>query len=145
MTTFWRQFDWVCTLGIYIPHVHIFVKMSSNWRYLVASINGQNKVENVRLFFGYFWPWKANNWRWKSVEKSSNWPWILTSENSWKIVKLTLNTDVKKQLKRVEILTDFFCEKNASMWIRSPYSPYPWFVVLWLYPLCHEDLLNRWI
>ena len=51
----------------------------------------------------------------------------LTLKISWKVVKLTFNTDVKKQLKRVEILTDFFCEKSASMWIRSPYSPYPWF------------------
>ena len=111
----WRLFDVNLTgCAHWGPHVHIFVKMSSNWRYIVASINGQNKVENVRLFFGYFWPWKANLWRWKSVEKSSNWPSILTSKNSWKVVKLTLNTDVKKQLKNRQIDLEYWRQKTVE-------------------------------
>ena len=106
------------------------------------SKKGQNTVVLVTLFFGYFSPLIAvkmtsknrqidlENWLQKAVKKLSKWPSILTS---------------KKQLKRVEILSYFVCKKNAPMWIRSPYSPYPWFLILWLWPLCHEGLLNRWI
>ena len=90
----WSKQSWKCKtfFRIFLTLKGESLTLKISWKVVKLTFNTDVKkqLKSRQIDLEY--------WRQKTVEKSSNWPWILTSKNSWKGLKFWLIFSVKRML-----------------------------------------------
>ena len=90
----WSKQSWKCKtfFRIFLTLTGESLTLKISWKVVKLTFNTDVKkqLKSRQIDLEY--------WRQKTVEKSSNWPWILTSKNSWKGLKFWLIYSVKRML-----------------------------------------------